>query len=482
MAQKIPVSHEVWADLKFLTGNYQFFTEWFAHYRTHVTDIFSLPEKGVSKQDLRDRLNAYKVDDVDWKHGRNWSLVYYAGNDHADFVKEVYCQFFSENGAGPTMFPSLRRLESEVVAMVSALLGGGCGEVGTMTSGGTESIILAMRAYLEQARHANPGIADPEVLLPESAHPAVLKAAGYFGIKPVYIPLDSGFKADTDSIAELISDRTICMIASAPSFPHGIVDPVAEIARIASQYGLGLHVDACLGSFLLPFLKKSGRNIPDFDFSVPGVTSISADLHKNGYAAKGASVILYRSASLRRHQFFVDTQWPAGVYASPTMQGTRPGGAIAAAWASMMALGESGYLELAKRAIDATNTLIEGIEALPGLRVLGRPDMNVLAFISETLDIHALGSRLDQMGWRINRINNPPALHMIVTPNHEQAIKPFLHDLRKAYDEESASPNTDGKVVTAILYGGTEDVADREGEREQAIARLERQFEINKKP
>jgi len=443
-----------------------------------MNDLFSLPGKGISKQDLRDRLKVYKVGGVDWKQGRSWSLVYYAGNEHADFVKEIYCQFMSENGAGPTMFPSLRRLESEVVAMVSSLLGGTGVEVGTMTSGGTESILLAMRAYLEQARSNRPELIRPEILLPESAHPAVLKAAGYFGIKPVYIPLDSDFRVDTRAMEDLISSRTICIIASAPSFPHGVVDPVEDMAKLALKHGVGLHVDACLGSFLLPFLKKLGRNIPDFDFGIPGVTSISADLHKNGYAAKGASVILYRSASLRRHQFFVDTEWPAGIYASPTMQGTRPGGAIAAAWASMMALGESGYLELAKRAIDATESLIKGIKTLPALRILGHPDMNVFAFTSDSIYIHALGSRLDDMGWRVNRINNPPALHMIVTPNHEQAVKQFLHDLHKAYGEECANPNSAGTAVTTILYGGTEDRNVKEDQREQAITRLEKLFEL----
>lgn len=445
-----------------------------------MTSLFSLPENGIDKQELLSRLKACKDKDVDWRRGRSWSLVYYAGDEHADFIKEVYSQYISENGAGPTLFPSLRRLESEVIAMVITLLGGSGTEVGTMTSGGTESILLAIRAYREQARIKNPENKKPEILLSESAHPSVLKAADYFDIKPVYIPLASDYSADIEAMESLITDRTICIVASAPSFPHGVVDPVTRMGEIAAKHSVGLHVDACLGSFLLPFLRKMGRSIPDFDFEVPGVTSISADLHKNGYAAKGASVILYRSSTLLYHQFFVDAEWPGGVYASPTMQGTRAGGAIAAAWASLMALGESGYLELAKRAIEITDILIQGIQSIDTLRILGRPDMNVFSFTSDDLDIQSIGLRLENMGWRVNRINNPAALHMIVTPNHAQAVSQFLGDLQKACDDESANPGSSGKTAGAILYGGTVDLTSKDNPREQAFSRLENQFKLSK--
>jgi len=438
---------------------------------------FSLPGKGKDKKELLSRLEAYKKDDIDWKGGRSWSLVYYAGDEHAEFVKRAYNLYMSENGAGPTMFPSLRRLESEVIAAVLDLLGGHDTEVGCMTSGGTESILLAMRAYREQARVNNPENTQPEVLLPESAHPAILKAAGYFGITPVYIPLDADYRADTGKIEGLITSRTICMVASAPSFPHGVVDPIRQMGELAQEHGIGLHVDACLGSFVLPFLKKSGRTVPGFDFEVPGVTSISADLHKNGYAAKGASVILYRSTSLMRHQFFVDVEWPGGIYASPTMQGTRAGGAIAAAWASLMALGESGYLKLAKRAVEVTDALVQGISSIEGLHVLGEPDMNVIAFTSETLNILSVGERLDNMGWRVNRINNPPALHLIATPNHAQVVSSFIADLEKACAAELSDP-IPLPAERAVLYGGTEAHMGVGEQREQALSRLENLFKL----
>jgi len=442
-----------------------------------MSNRFPLPKKGRDRKDILGCLEGYKKDDVDWKAGKSWSLVYYAGDEHAELVRQAYNQYMSENAAGPTMFPSLRRMESEVVAMVLDLLGGGETEVGSMTSGGTESILLSIRAYREQARINNPENTRPEILLPESAHPAVLKAAGYFGITPVYIPLDANYRADTKKIRELITSRTICMIASAPSFPHGVVDPVRQMGEIALEHGIGLHVDACLGSFVLPFLKKIGKNIPDFDFRTPGVTSISADLHKNGYAAKGASVILYRSAALMHHQFFIDVEWPGGIYASPTMQGTRPGGAIAAAWASLMALGESGYLDLAQRAADITEALIRGINSINGLHILGRPDMNVIAFTSDILNILSIGERLDGMGWRVNRISNPTALHLIATPNHAHVVESFLADLERACLDELSAP-VPLQTGRAVLYGGTEVCMSIEEQREQALTRLDNLFKL----
>ena len=434
---------------------------------------FSLPKKGVDKKILTVQLENSKSNDVDWRKGRSWSLVYFAGDDHTDFIKQVYEQFFSENGAGPTLFPSLRKLEAEVVSMVLDILGGYETEVGTMTSGGTESILLAIKAYRDYARQNKPKVKEPEIVIPESAHPAFLKAAGYFDVKVVYVPLDKGYRADSDKIRDAITDQTICIVASAPSFSHGVVDPIGEMGQIALQHDIGFHVDACLGSFLLPFLKKLGHGVTDFDFSIPGVTSISADLHKNGYTAKGASVILYRSADLRRHQYYVNTDWPGGLYASPTMQGTRPGGAIAAAWASLMSLGYDGYLDLAKRSMSVTTALIKGIESLPGLYILGCPEMNVFSFSSTEVNIHSLGHRLDAMGWRVNRQNNPHALHMIATPNHEQAVELFLSDLQNALEDEKKAPCSNDDNVSAILYGGTVKASEYNDSREMALSRLD---------
>lgn len=437
-----------------------------------------MPKTGIDKKELLEELRQSKSHDVDWRHGKGWSLVYYAGDEHTDFIKQVYKLFFSENGAGPALFPSLRKLEAEVVAMVLELLGGGESEVGAMTSGGTESILLSMKAYRDHARDKKPEIKNPEIIIPESVHPAFLKAAAYFDINTVYVPLDKDFKMDVSKTREAICDQTICIITSAPSFSHGTVDPIAELGQLALEHDIGLHVDACLGSFLLPFIKKLGHHITDFDFSVPGVTSISADLHKNGYASKGASVVLYKTTELRRYQYYVDVNWPGGLFASPTMQGTRPGGVIASAWAAMMALGEEGYMDMANRAMNVTKALINGIESEPELYIIGEPEMNVFSFSSDVIDINSLGQRLQSMGWFLNRQNNPKALHMIATPNHEQSVEPFLADLKTALKEENIAPFDDEKNVSAVLYGGAMKSNASDDPREMALTRLDDTYSI----
>jgi glutamate/tyrosine decarboxylase-like PLP-dependent enzyme len=341
--------------------------------------------------------------------------------------------------------------------MMLTLLGAAGNEVGTMTSGGTESILLAVKTYRDWARVYRPNVTRPEMLVPESAHPAFLKAAQYFDVKAVRVPVDRQFRADVKAMAESCNDQTICIIASAPSFPQGVVDPVEQMGVVAATRKIGLHVDACLGGFMLPFLERLGYRVPAFDFRVAGVTSISADLHKYGYAAKGASAVLYRNAKLRRLQFFVATDWPGGLYGSPTMAGTRPGGAIAAAWAALMSLGEDGYLELAEKTMAVTRQLMRGIEAIEGFYIIGQPDMSVFTFASADLDIFAVGDRMLAKGWRIDRQKNPDCLHMIATPNHALAVKPFLADLRKAAAQVRRKPLSNGQNQQAMLYGVTAD-------------------------
>lgn len=437
-----------------------------------------IPNLGVPRQELIEQLKASKKDDVDWRHGRSWSLVYYGGDEHTDFLKTVSNLYFSENAAGPALFPSLRHLEAEVVAMVLDLLGATGDEVGTMTSGGTESILLAMKAYRDRARNLSPGIEKPEILVPESAHPAFLKAAHYFGLHAIPVPLNAEFEVDLGMLRDRISDNTVCMIASAPGFTQGVVDPVQAMGEIALESGVGLHVDACLGGFLLPFMRRNGYEVPKFDFSVPGVTSISSDLHKNGYTAKGASVVLYRTNALRRYQYYVNTEWSGGLYASPSMMGTRPAGPIAAAWASMMALGEDGYMHIAQRTLDVAKALMEGISSLPGLNIIGRPAMSVFAFNADDVDVFSLGDRLDIKGWRVNRQNYPRSLHMIVTPNHEQVVDVFLADLREALEDERRQPTERQGESGALLYGGTANIGESSDLEEMALSKLDELYRI----
>ncbi len=417
-----------------------------------------LPAKGIEREELLRTLTSRKNNDANWRQGRSWSLVYYAGDEHTAFLAEVARLFFSENALSPRAFPSLRSLEIEVVAMLIGLLGGGERTVGAMTSGGTESILMAVKAHRDKARSEKPRLAYPEMVVPTTAHPAFLKAASYFDVKAIPVPVGKDFKADSAAMARACNERTILMVASAPSFPQGVLDPIEELSDVACRNGIGLHIDACLGGFFLPFLAKLGYPVPAYDFAVPGVTSISVDLHKYGYAAKGASAILYRNRELLGHQIFVCTDWPGGLYISPNAAGTRSGGPIAAAWATMMSLGEQGYLRLVRETMSLTSTLRAGIEAIPGLYIVGQPIMSVMAIGSEDSCIFAMGDLMEEKGWTLDRQNNPDSLHLVVTPNHRQSINAFLHDLGEASRAVKQGTNTDRSARRATLYGVTENV------------------------
>lgn len=435
-----------------------------------------LPDSGWDADRIRDHLAAAKSHDADWRSGRIWSLVYYAGEAHTDFLTGIFRLYASENALSPSAFPSLRGFERDIVAMLRGLLGGDDRVVGTMTSGGTESILLAVKTYRDRVREAGGPAGTPEMVLPDSAHPAFLKAAQYFDVKPVIVPVGGDFRADVGATAAAITERTILLVASAPCFPYGVVDPIAELGALAKARGLGLHVDACVGGFILPFAAELGRRAPAFDFAVPGVTSISADLHKYGYALKGASAILYREAGLRRHQFFVETGWPAGLFGSSAMLGTRSGGIIAAAWAALMRLGHQGYLDLARRTFALTDRLKSGIAAIPGLRIVGAPDMTVFAFASDTHNIFAIADAMGQRGWHLDRQVRPESIHLVVTPHHAAAIDPFLNDLATAVREvATAGPRNAPRA--AMLYGVTDDVADGANPRQAVIEGMERSLD-----
>jgi sphinganine-1-phosphate aldolase len=391
-----------------------------------------LPMQGMAGEAVLERMRELRDRDADWRAGKTWSLVYHAGDQVTELLKEAYTMFFSENGLNPMAFPSLKTFESQVVAMTSSLLGGDADTAGNMTSGGTESILMSVKTAREWAKAQNPRNSTPEMILPATAHPAFDKAGHYFGVKPVRIPVQDNFRADVEAARAAITPSTILMVGSAPSYPQGMVDPIADLALAAQDNGLLFHVDACVGGFMLPFVRKLGYPVPDFDFGVPGVTSMSVDLHKYAYAAKGASVILYKNKALRRHQFFVSTDWSGGIYASPTMTGTRPGGAIAAAWAVMNHLGEEGYLAIADTVMKTVTKLRAGIAALEGVYVLGDPAMSVLAIGSEHLNVYEIGDELTLRGWHMDRQQDPPSLHLTVTHVHAQVADLFLQDLADA--------------------------------------------------
>lgn len=411
------------------------------------------PEKGLAEQDLRDRLQQHQREDVDWRRGRIWSLVYSAGDEHDRVVQDAYRMFSSANMLGPTAFPSLATMEKEVVWMLLDLLGADPATAGgTMASGGTESILLAVKAYRDRARVERPEISAPEMIVPTTAHPAFLKAADLLGVRAVPVPIDRSFRADPDAFAAAVTDSTILGCASAPCFPYGVVDPVEDLAEITSRQRIGLHIDACLGGFALPFIRELGYKVPGFDFNVPGVTSISADLHKYGYGPKGSSTVLYRDRRLRRHQFAAYTGWPGGILASPTLLGTRPGGAVAGAWAGLAYEGRDGYREIFKGVMATTRQLQDGIRKIPGLEILGDPPMSVFAVASAEIDMMAVADYLEAEGWRIDRQRDPDSIHLIVNPTHAAVAEEFLTDLGRA---TAAAPPAGSGDGGATLYGVT---------------------------
>lgn len=379
-------------------------------------------------------MQAARANDVRWQDGKAFSLVYSAEAEVNHLLQEVYALFFSENGLNPAAFPSLRKFETETVAMCAGLLGGDRNTTGSLTSGGTESILMALKSARDWSRIHRPQIREAEIIVPASAHPAFDKAAQYLGLQIRRTPVRDDFRADVAAMRRALTENTILLAASAPSYPHGVIDPVSEIARLAAENDLACHVDACVGGFMLPFIRRLGYPAPDFDLSVPGVTSISADLHKYGYAAKGASVILHRDPERRKVQFFVSVDWPGGIYASPTLSGTRPGGAIAAAWAALNYLGMEGYLRLAGTVMDAALRIRTRLAEIPGLYVLGDPEMSVMAIAASGVNIYDVGDELALRGWHLDKQQHPPSLHLTVSYAHAGVVDDFLADLAAAVE------------------------------------------------
>jgi len=426
-------------------------------YRGEVASFPRLPKRGVARDEiLRTVQDLAARERPRWRDGLASGAVYHGGDDHVEFLSRVYAATSQVNPLHADLWPSGAKFEAEIVAMTAAMLGGddpGRQIVGTVTSGGTESILLAMRAYRDRARARVRGrVTRPEVVAPTTAHVAFDKAAQCFGIKLVRVPVGADYRADVAAMRRAVTRRTVALVGSAPTFPHGVIDPIEELAAVAAERGIGFHTDACLGGFVLPWARRLGYDVPTFDFSVPGVTSMSADTHKFGYAAKGTSVVLYRGAELRWHQYFTATEWPGGLYFSPTLAGSRPGGLSAACWAAMVATGEDGYLEATGRVLETGAAIRDGIAAIPQLRVLGDP-LWVVAFASDTVDVYRVLERMTRRGWSLNGLHRPAAVHLCVTLRHTRpgVAERFLADLRASVAEALSQPTDDRGL--APVYG-----------------------------
>lgn len=396
----------------------------------------TLPPAGRPAAEVLAALEALRAGDVDWRRGRAFTLAYSAGPEVLELAREAYARFAAENALNTDAFPSLAHMQRDVLAAVSGLVHGGDEAAGFLTSGGTESLLMTVLAARERGR-AERGITAPEMVLPASAHAAFEKAAHYFGVRSVRIPVDAGYRADVDAMADAITDRTVLVAGSAPQYPQGIVDPIADIAALAAGRGIACHVDACMGGMVLPFLERDGEAVAPWDFRVPGVTSISVDLHKFGYTAKGASVILHRTRAQRRFQTFTTDNWLGGRYGSSGVLGTKSGGAIAAAWAVLQHLGMEGYVRLTRQARDATRRLVDALRATPGVAIRGEPRTTLVAFGFDdpAVDPFAVADGLWRRGWYVDRQTPPPSLHCTVNAVHAGVVDEFLAEFTIVVDE-----------------------------------------------
>ncbi|AXE63209.1 sphingosine-1-phosphate lyase [Hyphomonas sp. CACIAM 19H1] len=389
-----------------------------------------MPKEGRPWDEVRAEMLSRGAGDVAWREGKTAVYVFNAGEDVHALQHEAYGLFMAENGLGPLAFPSLAQMEKDVISMALGLLHGPEGAAGAITSGGTDSITMAIKTARDYARANGKPKDRANIVIPRSGHLAFHKAALLMDIEIRSVPLktDGSYEADPAAMAEAIDEATIMMVGSAPNFPHGIIDPIAELGKVAEEKGVWLHVDACVGGYFAPFARMNGVPVPDFDFAVPAVKSMSADLHKYGYCAKGASTVLFRSADLYKHMPFTLHDWSGAPMKTPTLAGTRPGGAISAAWAVMNVLGVSGYREKQSLVCQTRERIEDGVRAL-GFEVLGRPLLGLVAFRHPEADTLALYSAMRQRGWFTSFTVEPPSLHLMLSPKHAEVADDYLADL-----------------------------------------------------
>jgi len=438
-------------------------------YREKYHTFSEIPQQGVPRDQVLKQMEELQQTERDrWKEGFASGSVYNGDDEHIAFVNKVYNLQSQVNQLHTDLWPSAAKFEAEIVAMTANMLGaekagapvgtenGICGSV---TSGGSESILLAMKTHRDYFREKR-GITAPEMVAPISAHAAFHKAAQYFNIKINVTPLDENFRADVAAMRAAITPNTIALVASAVNFPYGTIDPIDEIGALAEQHKINLHVDGCLGGYLLPWAEKLGAPVPPFDFRVPGVSSMSCDTHKYGYAPKGTSVVLYRGQELRQHQYFTLADWPGGLYYSPTFSGSRPGGLSAACWASLVSVGEAGYLKATGSILDAVKQMHEGLLTIPGLKILGQP-IGPFAFGSDDVNIYQVMDQLSARGWALTGLLNPAAIHVSPTLRWAQpgVAERFVAHVRESVEYVRENPDLEGGM--APIYGMAAAIPDR---------------------
>jgi glutamate/tyrosine decarboxylase-like PLP-dependent enzyme len=414
---------------------------------------------GMTEDELFERLAAYRARDLDTKGGRTWAYVYDPGRADIDRVaKRALVEMYDENALDPTVFPSLLHLENDVVGIARDHLRGDESVVGNFTTGGTESIMMAVKTARDHARVRRPEIDRPTMVLPVTAHAAFHKAAHYFGVEAVTVPVDTTtWRADVDAMAAACDDRTILLVGSAVSYAHGVIDPIPELGQLALERDLLLHVDGCIGGFVLPYLRRLGRPVTDFDFTIPGVSSISMDFHKYAYCPKGSSVVLYRDAALRRHQLYAKAAWTGYTVINTTFQSTKSGGALAATWATLHYVGDDGYLDIAQRTVEAVDAIRAGIDGIPHLQVMGDPEATLIALTSDTVNVFDVVDEMRALRWyvqpQLGFAGSRENIHLSVGGASLPLVPDLLRDLAAACERAAAAPTSppDADLV-ALLH------------------------------
>lgn len=428
-----------------------------------VEYLLKLPWDGLGEDAILQKVDEHlSLGNYKWKDGKVSGAVYYYDPKLVEFVQTVYGKASYTNPLHPDIFPGVCKMEAEVVRMTANLFHGTANACGTMTTGGTESLIMAVKAYRDFAAYER-GVTRPNLVMPVTAHSGFDKAAQYLGLYVKTVKLDAKtFTVDLQAMEKAINRNTVMLVGSAPNFPYGTMDDIEGIARLGVKHNIPVHVDACLGGFLIAFMRRAGYQLPPFDFALEGVTSISADTHKYGFAPKGSSVILYSHPKYRKHQYTVTTDWPGGIYGSPSVNGSRAGGVIAATWATMLRFGEDGYTEATKAIVDTTRFVEQGLRKINGIFLFGTPATSVIAIGSKEFDIFLLAGALSGLGWNLNNLQFPSGVHICITFMHtkEGVADRLVADVTQQVEIIMRDPKkpTEGKMA---MYGMAQGLSDR---------------------
>jgi len=404
-----------------------------------------LSHRGISREQVFALLDALSADDVDWSSGKVFGYVFDPGRPILETAEQALVKFYHKSGLDFTVYPSLLKMENDIVDFAIRHLGGDEGSAGSFTSGGTESIILAVKTARDYGR-AERGIAEPEMIVPETAHAAFHKAAHYLNVRLVQTPVDPvAMKAIPDEIKKSITKNTILIAGSAPCYSHGVIDPIEEMSEIAKEHDILFHVDACMGGFILPIMRELKYKVPYFDFSLPGVTSISMDLHKYAYAPKGASVVLYRNKELRKYQYFACSRWTGYTMINTTIQSTKSGGPLAAAWATLKFVGKDLYVDFIEKKLEAVEKVVRFVEGHPDLELVTKPEMTLIAFTSNSVNIFNIIDEVNSRGWYVQPAlkygNSKEHIHLSISYSNVDKIDDFLKDLADSIESAKKLPS-----------------------------------------